>query len=172
MAYAQSLYKKAHGMLLGLPNSQVMNQFVQKRLGSVTCAMLYVNATHIASSNPGQALKDAMDAQDNVKNCDLLDFSTIQNLVSMLMMTTQHDRITAAPQCTNFTPTPIDMSNKYKEWGIEIQVEEDPDLLMVSKDEIDVMKEVVKEAQNTLVKTLNESAKLQQCRQFIDQVNK
>ena len=28
MAYAQSLYKKAHGMLLGIPNSKVMAQFV------------------------------------------------------------------------------------------------------------------------------------------------
>lgn len=172
IAYAQSLYKKAQGMLLGIPNAQVISQFVQKRLDSVTCAMLYVNATHIASSNPGQALKDAMSAQDYVKNCDLLDFATVQNLITMLMMQTQHDRITAAPQNTNFTPTPIDMSGKYKEWGIEIQIEEDPSLLMVSKQEIDVMKEVVNETRTTLVKTLDQSSKLQQCREFIDQVSK
>lgn len=113
-----------------------------------------------------------MDAQDHVNNCDLLDFSTIQNLVTMLMMQTQQSRVTAAPQCTNFTPTPIDMSGKYKEWGIEIQIEEDPSLLMISKQEIDIMKEVVQEVQSVLAKKLDESPKVSQCRTFIDQVNK
>ena len=136
-----------------------MMQFVQKRLNSVTCALLYVNATHIASSNPSQALKDAFDAETYVKNCDLLDFSTVQNLITMLMMTTQQQRVTAAPQCSIFTPTPIDMSGKYKEWGIEIQIELDQNLLMIPKQEMEIMKTVVKQAQERLDKSSEESPK-------------
>lgn len=87
MAFANQQYKRADSLLLGLQNPDFKN-FTSKRLQSVMCAMLYVNAVHISGKRASQALKDAMCAQDIVKNCDFVTFGDVNNLVQGLLQAT------------------------------------------------------------------------------------
>jgi len=84
-SYAQSLYKKANGLLLGIPNTDSLRTFIQQRLNNITGALLYVNAAHIADDNPSQALKDVTEALSYSKKSDLLEPGTVQNLLQSLL---------------------------------------------------------------------------------------
>jgi hypothetical protein len=77
MALAESNYKRATGLLMGVPNCQQVAEFATKRQRATLCALLYVNAAHNSTSKPGQSLKDAMTASELVKDCDLVDFNTV-----------------------------------------------------------------------------------------------
>jgi len=81
MALAESNYKRAAGLLMGVANCSAISEFANKRQRFTLCALLYVNAAHYSTAKPGQSLKDAMTALELVKECDLVDFNTIQTVV-------------------------------------------------------------------------------------------
>ncbi|CAL6007252.1 Conserved_hypothetical protein [Hexamita inflata] len=140
MSYAETCYKKADGLLLGI-QAPGLKEFANKRLQSTMQALLYVNASHIATKNPSQALKDAMSAQD-LKG-EFVDFGTIQNLIMSLMSA----RTSAAPQASKFKPVPTDLSAKYVEWGIVVDINTKDELFMITKSEMEIIKLIIEKAE-------------------------
>lgn len=67
MTSAKDAYTKVQKLGAGMSKSlgmQEMIDFAKNRCNSVTCVMLYVSGAHLATLNPGQAIKDLLTAFD------------------------------------------------------------------------------------------------------------
>eukprot|EP00703_Trepomonas_sp_PC1_P001281 JAP95325.1 Hypothetical protein TPC1_11726 [Trepomonas sp. PC1] len=149
MARAEDCYKRAIQLLAGIPGVEEIHKFCIKRQRSAKCALLYINGSYISSSKPGQALKDVMEAQDMVKDNDLVSFDATQQLVQVLMM---QRGVVPAPQTSSFQKAPMDLSPKFVEWGLPLN-EVFTAIPMVSKDEAEILNAIKVKVEAELNKT-------------------